>query len=75
MIIYRDKKTGRFIKKSTWKRSKSFGGKRYVRQSFELEEEEIEEEESEEEEMEEEEEITDESGEEIEEIQGGFDSP
>ena len=29
--VYRDRKTGRFTKKSTWKRSRSLGGKRYVR--------------------------------------------
>jgi hypothetical protein len=30
--IYRDRKTGRFSSKSTWKRSKAKGGDRYVRQ-------------------------------------------
>lgn len=32
--IYRDTVTGRFAKKSTWKRSKSRGGTRYVRQKL-----------------------------------------
>lgn len=31
-VTYRDKKTGRFVSRSTWKRSKSRGGTRYVRQ-------------------------------------------
>lgn len=31
-IIYRDKKTGRFTKRATWKRSKAKNGKRYVRE-------------------------------------------
>ncbi len=30
--IYRDKKSGRFVSESTWKRSKAHGGTRYVRQ-------------------------------------------
>src|SRR5580692_5882672 len=30
--VYRDKKTGRFVSESTWKRSKARGGTRYVRQ-------------------------------------------
>ena len=30
-VIYRDKKSGRFISESTWKRSKARGGTRYVR--------------------------------------------
>lgn len=30
--IYRDTVTGRFAKKSTWKRSKKLGGKRYKRE-------------------------------------------
>jgi len=28
---YRDKQTGHFVSKATWKRSKAHGGKRYVR--------------------------------------------
>jgi hypothetical protein len=32
VAVYRDKKTGRLVSKSTWKRSKSRGGTRYVRQ-------------------------------------------
>lgn len=32
-MTYRDKKTGRFVPESTWKRSKARGGTRYVRQS------------------------------------------
>lgn len=32
-IIYRDRKTGRFVSGKTWNRSKSRGGKRYVRQT------------------------------------------
>lgn len=32
--IYRDRLTGRFAKKSSWKRSKAQGGKRYVRQTL-----------------------------------------
>ena len=31
-VTYRDKKTGRFVSVSTWKRSKARGGTRYVRQ-------------------------------------------
>ena len=31
MYIYRDKKTGRFAFKSTWKRSRAHGGSRYIR--------------------------------------------
>lgn len=31
-MIYRDSKTGRFAKKSTWQRSKSKGGTRYKRE-------------------------------------------
>jgi len=31
-VIYRDKKTGRFVKKATWKRSKTKGGKRFKRE-------------------------------------------
>jgi hypothetical protein len=31
-VIYRDKKSGRFVPESTWKRSKARGGTRYVRQ-------------------------------------------
>jgi hypothetical protein len=30
-VLYRDKKSGRFVSKSTWKRSKAHGGTRYVR--------------------------------------------
>lgn len=30
---YRDKNTGHFVSKSTWKRSKSHGGSRFVRES------------------------------------------
>ena len=30
-VLYRDKKSGRFVSKSTWKRSKARGGTRYVR--------------------------------------------
>ena len=30
-VRYRDKKTGRFVSASTWKRSKAQGGKRYTR--------------------------------------------
>ena len=30
-VIYRDKKSGRFVSESTWKRSKAQGGTRYVR--------------------------------------------
>lgn len=37
MIIYRDKDTGRYASKSTWKRSKAHGGTRYVRTSREAE--------------------------------------
>jgi len=36
MFIYRDKRTGRFASKKTWKRSKARGGKRYVRQGIVL---------------------------------------
>lgn len=35
MLIYRDRKTGRFVRKSTWTRSKAQGGTRYVRQKVE----------------------------------------
>ncbi|MGA7796006.1 MAG: hypothetical protein WCA19_23485 [Candidatus Acidiferrales bacterium] len=31
-MTYRDKKSGRFVSESTWKRSKAHGGNRYVRQ-------------------------------------------
>jgi hypothetical protein len=31
-VVYRDKKSGRFVSESTWKRSKARGGTRYVRQ-------------------------------------------
>jgi len=30
--VYRDKKTGRYVSQSTWKRSRAQGGTRYVRQ-------------------------------------------
>ena len=30
--VYRDRQTGRFVKKTTWTRSKAQGGTRYVRQ-------------------------------------------
>lgn len=33
MIIYRNTKTGRFAKRSAWKRSKAHGGTRFKRQS------------------------------------------
>jgi hypothetical protein len=33
-VVYRDKKSGRFVSKSTWKRSKAHGGTRYVRLSL-----------------------------------------
>jgi len=33
MVIYRDRKGGRFVKKSTWTRSKKRGGTRYVRKT------------------------------------------
>jgi hypothetical protein len=32
-VVYRDKKTGRLVSQSTWKRSKARGGTRYVRQT------------------------------------------
>jgi hypothetical protein len=32
-VIYRDKKSGRFVSEFTWKRSKARGGTRYVRLS------------------------------------------
>ena len=32
MVIFRDKKTGRFVSRSTWKQSKAHGGNRYVRE-------------------------------------------
>lgn len=32
--VYRDKRTGRFVKKSTWQRSKRQGGKRYRRETI-----------------------------------------
>lgn len=32
-VIYRDKKSGRFVSESTWKSSKAHGGTRYVRQT------------------------------------------
>jgi hypothetical protein len=79
-MIYRDKKTGKFVSKETWKRSKAHGGLRYVREKHSkrpirgpvrpetlLEQEMREEEEREELEIEHEEE-------EEEEIQGGFES-
>jgi hypothetical protein len=33
VVAYRDKKSGRFVSKSAWKRSKAHGGTRYVRQT------------------------------------------
>jgi len=33
---YRDSKTGKFVSKKTWQRSRVHGGKRYRRQSVEL---------------------------------------
>lgn len=60
MIIYRDTKTGKFSKKSTWQRSKARGGTRYKRQNVQVRERESEIEKPEWE---------------IEEIAGGFDSP
>ncbi len=35
-VAYRDKKSGRFVSESTWKRSKAQGGTRYVRQSLKV---------------------------------------
>jgi hypothetical protein len=35
--IYRDRATGRFVKKSTWTRSHAQDGTRYVRQHFTIE--------------------------------------
>ncbi len=35
-FVYRDKKSGRFTSKSTWKRSKARGGTRYVRQRLKV---------------------------------------
>jgi hypothetical protein len=35
-VVYRDKKSGRFVSKSTWKRSKAHGGTRYVRLSLKV---------------------------------------
>ena len=29
---FRDRKTGRFVSRATWRRSKAHGGKRYVRE-------------------------------------------
>jgi len=34
--LYRDRKTGRFISKATWKRSRARGGTRYVRQTVKV---------------------------------------
>lgn len=31
---YRDRKTGKFVSRATWERSKSHGGTRYVRNYF-----------------------------------------
>jgi hypothetical protein len=31
-VIFRDKKSGRFVSEATWKRSKAHGGTRYIRQ-------------------------------------------
>lgn len=33
-FVYRDRRTGRFVKKSTWSRSKAQGGSRYVRKTI-----------------------------------------
>lgn len=71
-IIYRDKDSGRFVKRATWTRSKAQGGKRYVRQKVKQKPEPTPEsapepeEEPEQEEPEEFEDI---------ELVGGFDSP
>ena len=35
-VIYRDKKSGRFVSEATWKRSKAQGGTRYVRQRLKV---------------------------------------
>jgi hypothetical protein len=35
-VIYRDKKSGRFVAESTWKRSKAQGGTRYVRKRLKV---------------------------------------
>src|ERR1700704_663647 len=35
-VIYRDKKSGRFVSESKWKRSKPQGGTRYVRQRLKV---------------------------------------
>jgi hypothetical protein len=35
-LIYRDKKSGRFVSESTWKRSRERGGTRYVRQRLKV---------------------------------------
>lgn len=32
VVVYRDRKTGRLVSESTWRRSKARGGTRYVRQ-------------------------------------------
>lgn len=33
-FVFRDSKTGRFVRKSTWKKSKKQGGKRYKREAI-----------------------------------------
>lgn len=33
-LVYRDKETGRFVRKSTWNRSRGHGGTRYTRTSI-----------------------------------------
>jgi hypothetical protein len=35
-VVYRDKKSGRFVSGSTWKRSRARGGTRYVRQRLKV---------------------------------------
>lgn len=35
-VIYRDRQTGQFASKSTWKRSQAQGGKRFARQSLHI---------------------------------------
>lgn len=35
-VIFRDKKSGRYVSESTWKRSKARGGTRYVRQRLKV---------------------------------------
>lgn len=38
--VYRDRQSGKFVRKETWKRSKRQGGKRYKREIIEIQEEE-----------------------------------